>query len=182
MRRLMAIAAAILMLWAYAALAEGSGLSIDAPREEVSPGRPVILSFTVPEDGTCSIGLKNEAGSALADEGRGIQNARDHHATHAGDGNVGDGIFFNTAESVGKLCVDQVRKTCLRNVFSGAFDGSLMDIGGDGAGKHTAFRKVNGKISVICTDIGEIRTFFYAGCNGEKSIIEFGFHGFLLKM
>ena len=65
MRRLTAIAAAILMLWAYAVLAEGSGLSIDAPREEISPGRPVILSFTVPEDGTCSIGLKNETGTVL---------------------------------------------------------------------------------------------------------------------
>ena len=65
MNRLIAIAAAILMLWACPALAEEPGLSIDAPRDEIYPGRAVIVSFTVPEDGTCSIGLKNEAGTVL---------------------------------------------------------------------------------------------------------------------
>ena len=63
MRRLMAVAAMILTLWACCALAEGSALSIDAPREEIRPGRPVIVSFTVPEDGTCSIGLRDETGT-----------------------------------------------------------------------------------------------------------------------
>lgn len=65
MNRLIAIAAAILMLWACPALAEEPGLSIEAPRDEIYPGRAVIVSFTVPEDGTCSIGLKNEAGTVL---------------------------------------------------------------------------------------------------------------------
>ena len=55
----------LLVLMAGIALGEGSGLSIDAPREEIRPGRPVILSFMVPEDGTCSIGLRNKAGTEL---------------------------------------------------------------------------------------------------------------------
>ena len=65
MRRLKLIAAAILMLWAFSAMAEGAGLSIDAPREEIRPGRPVIVSFTVPEDGMCSIVLREEAGASV---------------------------------------------------------------------------------------------------------------------
>ncbi len=66
----MAAAVTLLVLLAGIALGEGSGLSIDAPREEIRPGRPVIVSFTVPEDGTCSIGLQNESGQSLtiADE------------------------------------------------------------------------------------------------------------------
>ena len=55
----------LLVLMAGIALGEGSGLSIDAPREEIRPGRPVILSFMVPEDGTCSIGLRNKEGTEL---------------------------------------------------------------------------------------------------------------------
>ena len=39
------------------ALAEDSGLSIDAFREEIRPGRPVVVSFTVPKDGVCDIGI-----------------------------------------------------------------------------------------------------------------------------
>ena len=65
MKRLAAAAIMLLVLMAGIALGEGSGLSIDAPREEIRPGRPVIVSFTVPEDGTCSIGLVNEAGAEL---------------------------------------------------------------------------------------------------------------------
>ena len=61
----MAAAVMLLVLLAGIALGEGSGLSIDAPREEIRPGRPVILSFMVPEDGTCSIGLRNKAGTEL---------------------------------------------------------------------------------------------------------------------
>ena len=74
MRRLVAVAAAILTLWVCSALAEGTGLSIDAPREEIRPGRPVILSFTVPEDGTCSIDLHDEAGTSVLNiaEGRAV--------------------------------------------------------------------------------------------------------------
>ena len=55
----------LLVLMVGIALGEGSGLSIDAPREEIRPGRPVILSFMVPEDGTCSIVLRNKAGAEL---------------------------------------------------------------------------------------------------------------------
>ena len=75
MRRLLVIAWAILMLWACAALAEESALSIDAPREEIRPGRPVVLSFTVPEDGTCSIDLHDEAGTSVLSiaEGRAVR-------------------------------------------------------------------------------------------------------------
>ena len=62
MRRLAAVVAAILALWACSALAEGSGLRVDTVREEIRPGRPVVLSFTVPEDGVCSIGLTDGTG------------------------------------------------------------------------------------------------------------------------
>ena len=61
----MAAAVMLLVLLAGIALGEGPGLSINAPREEIRPGRPVIVSFTVPEDGTCSIGLQNESGNSL---------------------------------------------------------------------------------------------------------------------
>ena len=59
----MTAAVMLLVLLAGIALGEGSGLSIDAPREEIRPGRPVIVSFTVPEDGTCSITLQDGTGA-----------------------------------------------------------------------------------------------------------------------
>ena len=71
MRKLMTAAVILLVLMVGIALGEGSSLSIDAPREEIRPGRPVIVSFTVPEDGTCSIGLRNEAGAELTVAGEG---------------------------------------------------------------------------------------------------------------
>ena len=57
MRRLAAAVMICLLMLAGIALAENSGLSIDAIREEIRPGRPLVVSFTVPEDGVCSIGL-----------------------------------------------------------------------------------------------------------------------------
>lgn len=71
MRRLVTAIMIWLVLTVGIAMAEDSGLSISAPREEIRPGRPVILSFTVPEDGTCSISLRNEEGTStltVADE------------------------------------------------------------------------------------------------------------------
>ena len=65
MRRLIAAAVVLLVMLAGIAAAENPALSIDAPREEIRPGRPVVISFTVPEDGVCSIGLRNETGSSL---------------------------------------------------------------------------------------------------------------------
>ncbi len=65
MRKLAAAVMICLVLMAGIALGEGSGLSIGAPREEIRPGRPVVVSFTVPEDGTCSIGLRNSSGNAV---------------------------------------------------------------------------------------------------------------------
>ena len=65
MKRLAVAAIMLLVLMVGIALGEESGLSIDAPREEIRPGRPVILSFMVPEDGTCSIVLRNKAGAEL---------------------------------------------------------------------------------------------------------------------
>ena len=64
-------AAVVLLLLAGISSAESPAVSIDAPREEIRPGRPVIVSFTVPEAGTCSIGLRDETGASsltLADE------------------------------------------------------------------------------------------------------------------
>ena len=68
MRRWVSAAAALLtllVLTAGIALTEDSGLSIDAPREEIRPGRPVVVSFTVPEDGTCSISLREAEGTSV---------------------------------------------------------------------------------------------------------------------
>ena len=65
MRRLLAAAAIWLALLTGAALGEGTVLSISAPAEEVRPGRPVVLSLMVPEEGTCSIGLRDEKGSII---------------------------------------------------------------------------------------------------------------------
>lgn len=74
MRRLTAAAVMLLVLLAGIALGEGSGLSVNAPREEIRPGRPVIVSFTVPEDGVCDIGVRNETGTELTiAEGRPVQ-------------------------------------------------------------------------------------------------------------
>ncbi len=74
MRRLMAAAVMLLVLLAGIALGEGSGLSVSAPREEIRPGRPVIVSFTVPEDGVCDVGVRNETGTVRTiAEGRPVQ-------------------------------------------------------------------------------------------------------------
>ena len=64
MRRLVTAIMIWLVLTAGIAMAEDSGLSIHVPGEEIRPGRPVILSFTVPEDGTCSISLRNTEGTS----------------------------------------------------------------------------------------------------------------------
>ena len=65
MRRLAAAVMICLLMLTGIALAEDPGLSIAAPREEIRPGRPVVLSFTVPEDGTCSLMLEDETGDAM---------------------------------------------------------------------------------------------------------------------
>ena len=61
MRRLVPAVLIWIMLWIGTALAEMPGLGIEPFREEIHPGRAVVVSFTVPEDGTCSIGLTDEA-------------------------------------------------------------------------------------------------------------------------
>ena len=65
MKRLALAVMICLLMLAGAAFAEATGLSIDAPREEICPGRPVVVSFTVPRDGTCTIGLENGEGVSL---------------------------------------------------------------------------------------------------------------------
>ena len=69
MKRLALAVTICLLMLAGAVFAEAPGLSIDAPREEICPGRPVVVSFTVPEDGTCSIGLENDEGVSLVISG-----------------------------------------------------------------------------------------------------------------
>ena len=64
MKRLATAVLFCMTFWICAALAEVTALSINALREEVRPGRPVIVSFTVPEDGTCRISLTDEAGAS----------------------------------------------------------------------------------------------------------------------
>ena len=63
MRRLAAAVWICLVLAAGIALGEGFSLRIDTPGEVVRPGRPAIVSFTVPEDGLCSISLRDAAGT-----------------------------------------------------------------------------------------------------------------------
>lgn len=65
MKRLMAAAVMLLIMLAGIASAENPALSIEAPGEEIRPGRPVIVSFTVPEDGVCSIELRDETGASV---------------------------------------------------------------------------------------------------------------------
>ena len=75
MRRLrLLLPLACLALLLCGARAETPGLSISAPGE-INPGRPVVLSFSVPEDGECVICLTDEASSvtlAIA-EGRPVK-------------------------------------------------------------------------------------------------------------
>ena len=70
MRRLAAAVMICLMMLTGIALAESPGLSISAPREEIRPGRPVIVSFTVPKDGVCSIGVTDGTTTLAVSEGR----------------------------------------------------------------------------------------------------------------
>ena len=55
-----------LVLAAGIALGEGFGLRIDAPGEVIRPGRPVIVSFTVPEEGDCDV-IITEIGGTVGD-------------------------------------------------------------------------------------------------------------------
>ena len=64
MRKWLAAVLMILALLAGNAAAEQPALSISAPRDEIRPGRPAIVSFMVPEDGTCRIILTDESGSS----------------------------------------------------------------------------------------------------------------------
>ena len=67
MRRLRLLLPALcLVLLLCCARAEAPALSISAPGEEIRPGRPVVLSFMVPEDGECSIFLADENASVIA--------------------------------------------------------------------------------------------------------------------
>ena len=61
MRRLVPAVLIWILIWIGTALAEIPDLSIEPFREEIHPGRAVVVSFTVPEDGTCSIGLTDKA-------------------------------------------------------------------------------------------------------------------------
>ena len=65
MRRLAGAVMICLLMLAGIAFAEDPGVSIGALREEIRPGRPVIVSFTVPEDGVCRIGLTDETGETV---------------------------------------------------------------------------------------------------------------------
>ena len=63
MRKLAAAVMICLLVLGGTAFAADSGLSIDGFREEIRPGRPVVVSFTVPEDGVCSVSLTDAAGA-----------------------------------------------------------------------------------------------------------------------
>ena len=62
MKRLIAAVWICAVLLAGFALADGTGLRITAPGEEIRPGRPAIVSVMVPEDGACTIELRDETG------------------------------------------------------------------------------------------------------------------------
>ena len=58
----------IAALWIWLALLAGAALaeeplSIAVPAGEIRPGRPAIVTLMVPEDGTCDVTLRDEAGS-----------------------------------------------------------------------------------------------------------------------
>ena len=72
MRRLVAAVMICLLVLGGISFAEDPGLGIDALREEIRPGRPVVLSFTAPEDGACTIALTNGEESLVIAEGRAV--------------------------------------------------------------------------------------------------------------
>lgn len=59
MRRLLTL---LLSLFLSAAVAEGAALSIDTPAEAIRPGKAFLLTFTVPEDGECTLTLRDMEG------------------------------------------------------------------------------------------------------------------------
>lgn len=59
MRKLLTL---FLTLMLSAAMAEGAALSIETPAEAIRPGKAFLLTFTVPEDGECTLSLRSMEG------------------------------------------------------------------------------------------------------------------------
>lgn len=59
MRKLLIL---LLALFVSVAVAEGAALSIDTPAEAIRPGKAFLLTFTVPEDGECTLTLRDMSG------------------------------------------------------------------------------------------------------------------------
>ena len=66
MRKLLCLFLTLLFLPVIAA-AEAWTLGIDTPAEAIRPGKAFLLSFTVPEDGVCSLALRNMTGAFVAE-------------------------------------------------------------------------------------------------------------------
>ncbi len=64
MRRLLIL---FLALFLTAAMAEGATLSIETPAEAIRPGKAFLLVFSVPEDGECSLALRDTRGQHVLD-------------------------------------------------------------------------------------------------------------------
>ena len=113
MRRLLASVLTGLALLAGISLAEDPGMSIAVTAEEIRPGRPVIVTIMVPEDGTCSIRIQDETGKesfSIAEE-RGMAagyNSLYWNGTHDGVP-VSAGTWRMIMEMNGRTAETQVR-------------------------------------------------------------------------
>ncbi|MBQ4581030.1 MAG: L,D-transpeptidase [Clostridia bacterium] len=73
MRKLLCLLLTVLFLPIASAWAEGAAMTIVPLSEAVRPGKAITLSFTVPEDGVCSLTLKDMAGNFVMDVVSGMQ-------------------------------------------------------------------------------------------------------------
>ena len=62
MRKLLIL---LLSLFLSVAMAEGEVLSIQTPAEAIRPGKAFLLTFTVPEEGECTLALRDMNGQPV---------------------------------------------------------------------------------------------------------------------
>ncbi len=67
MKKLLCLLLTLMLLPVFPAMAEGTALSIATPAETIRPGKAYLLSFTVPEAGTCDLTLQDMLGNPVMD-------------------------------------------------------------------------------------------------------------------
>ena len=67
MRKLLCLLLALVMLPVVPLHAEGAALLLETPAETIRPGKAFVLSFTVPQDGVCTLVLRDMAGQPVMD-------------------------------------------------------------------------------------------------------------------